>query len=69
MESAFHPPSVVRRALHSFVYGLCSAYLGITPPSREKEFRFLALFAAALAALFMGGAILAWYLMQIVFKY
>jgi hypothetical protein len=68
MESAVHSRNPVRRALHMFVYGLCSAYLGITPPAPEKEFRFLGALLAVLAALFIAGAIFAWYLLPVVFQ-
>lgn len=68
MESAVQSRNPVRRALHMFVYGLCSAYLGITPPAPEKEIRFLAALLAVLAALFIGGAIFAWYLLPVVFR-
>ena len=69
MESAVPSPNLFRRGLHMLVFGLCSAYLGITPPPPEREFRFLAAFASVLVVLFIGGAIFAWYLIQIVFKY
>jgi Sec-independent protein secretion pathway component TatC len=68
MGAAPQPGNSIRRAVHGIVYGICSGYLGITPPLPEKELRFLGLLVSVLVVLAMAGALFGWYLMQAVFK-
>jgi hypothetical protein len=68
MESGNQPGGLFRRALHGFVYGICTGYFGITPPAPEKELRFLGWFAAVLALLALVGAGFGWLLIGMVFK-
>jgi hypothetical protein len=68
MESGSQPAGLFRRALHGFVYGICTGYFGITPPPPEKELRFLGWFAAVLALLALLGAGFGWLLIGMVFK-
>lgn len=60
--------SPFRRATHALVYGICVIYLGITPPSPEKEPRFLALVFAAIIGLAIMGTLFGLFLIRIVFK-
>jgi hypothetical protein len=68
MESENPSPGPFRRALHGFVYGVCTGYFGITPPPPEKELRFLGLLAAVLALLAVLGAGFGWLLIGMVFQ-
>jgi hypothetical protein len=60
--------SPFRRAGHALVYGICVIYLGITPPSPEKEVRFLVLVLAVIVGLAIMGTLFGLFLVQIVFK-
>jgi hypothetical protein len=68
MESDNQSAGPMRRALHSFVYGVCTGYFGITPPPPEKELGFLGLLAAILALLALLGAGFGWLLIGMVFQ-
>ena len=57
-----------RRAAHALVYGICVIYLGITPPTPEREVRFLALVLVVIIGLAIIGTLFGLLLIQIVFK-
>ncbi len=69
MEPAPQSGNIFHRAVHIFVYGLCSVYFGITPPPEEKELRFMGLLLGAVIVLAMLGTLFGWYLIQAVTKY
>ena len=50
------PPhqNFIRRAIHHFIYGLCSMAIGITPPTEKQEVPFFFILIGAL--LFIGLA-------------
>ncbi len=69
MESEPQPSGIFDRAVHLFVYGICSAYFGITPPPKEKELRFLGLLLGTVIVIALLGTLFGWYLIQAVTKY
>jgi hypothetical protein len=68
MEPDHQSGSMLHRAAHGFVYGICVIYLGITPPSPEKELRFMALVALVTVALAAMGLAFGWFLVHTMFK-
>ena len=69
MDSASQPGSIFSRGVHIFVYGICSAYFGITPPPKEKELRFMGILFGVIIVIAVLGTLFGWYLIQAVTQY